>query len=296
MKKEQLAYYSPFKNPLNPHNYNIYDTHVHSEIGHGCDVNKAVARFYERGVTGGALLGHTNEGNFDRARELAESMALRLGVMPITILWGNELSTRKNGQDTGHLIVVAADRPPKQIEGHRPITETIMEVYDAIPDRFALIVPHPEYRPNITFPLKLVAVGGIKFDEELSEWFSAHPEYRHRMGIEVLHHASMKIQPVPRERVLYLQETLGFAPVGGSDAHQPKHIGGAATAVPPSLDFFAAVEKRQTVALLATNIKPPTMMDFYFHGGVGHRIQALLRALYRVSFPKNSSISTGSST
>jgi predicted metal-dependent phosphoesterase TrpH len=197
------------------------DLHMHSAVGDGLASVRAILDHVERNTDLDliAITDHDEIRGALEARELAAGGRYRFGVIT-----GTEITTRQ-----GHLLAYDVERRYPML---RSLRDAVREVHD---DGGWVVVPHP-----LSW-LTLSAGRGALCR------LVADPDPRVRPDAIELFNPSVAGR-VAHRRAIRLNQRLGLAATGGSDAHHLANVGTARTTFPGRTadDFRAALGARAT--------------------------------------------------
>ena len=197
------------------------DLHMHSAVGDGLASVRAILDHVERNTDLDliAITDHDEIRGALEARELAAGGRYRFGVIT-----GTEITTRQ-----GHLLAYDVERRYPML---RSLRDAVREVHD---DGGWVVVPHP--LSWLTLSAGRIALCRLLADPDPR----VHPD-----AIELFNPSVAG--RVAHRRAIALNERLGLAPTGGSDAHHLQHVGTARTLFPGRTadDFRRAVRERTT--------------------------------------------------
>jgi predicted metal-dependent phosphoesterase TrpH len=199
------------------------DLHIHSAVGDGLATVRAILDFAEQATDLDliAITDHDEIRGALEARDLAGSGRYRFQVV-----LGTEITTRQ-----GHLLAYGVARRYRML---RSLRESIAEVHD---DGGFVVVPHP-------LSFLTTSAGAVALRRAVA---AADP--RERPDAIELFNPSVAGR-VRHRRAIRLNDRLGLAVTGGSDAHHLQLVGSARTTFPgrSEADFRAALAARATDA------------------------------------------------
>lgn len=199
------------------------DLHIHSAVGDGLASVRAILELAERATDLDlvAITDHDEIRGALEARELAASGRYRFEVVT-----GTEITTRQ-----GHLLAYDVTRRYRML---RSLRDSIAEVHD---DGGYVVIPHP-------LSFLTTSVGAIALRRAVTA-----ADARERPDAIELFNPSVSGR-VRHRRAIAMNDRLGLAVTGGSDAHHLRLVGSAWTTFPgrTAADFRAALHARTTRA------------------------------------------------